>query len=109
MEYEIVITSRAQRDISAAADYITFSLKNPIAADDLLNESEQAILSLSEMPYRFALPDDPILASWGIRFVRVKGYLAFYQISEEFHQVTVVRFLHGKRDWNAILKHEGQA
>jgi hypothetical protein len=40
----------------------------------------------------------------GIRFVIVKGYLAFYIISEEDNRVIVVRFLFQKSNWNAILR-----
>jgi hypothetical protein len=48
--------------------------------------------------------DDPVLASWGIRFVIVNGYLAFYTISEEENLVIVVRFLFQKSNWNVILR-----
>ena len=41
MKYYLLITSIAQHDISEAADYIEFVLKNPKAADDLLEEADQ--------------------------------------------------------------------
>jgi plasmid stabilization system protein ParE len=80
MSYDIHITSAAERDLIRAADHIEFNLKNPKAADDLLDEAEKQINSLSDFPEKFRLVDDPVLASWGIRFVIVKGYLAFYTI-----------------------------
>lgn len=87
-----------------ASDYIEFVLKNPKAADDLLDEAEQKINSLSNSPEKFSLVDDPILASWGVRFVIVNGYLAFYNISKEMHRVIIVRFLFQKSNWSAILR-----
>lgn len=48
--------------------------------------------------------DDKILASWGVRFVTVGNYLAFYTISEEEKQVNIVRFLYAKSDWHSVLK-----
>ena len=36
--------------------------------------------SLADLPQKFRLVDDPVLASWGIRFVRINNYLAFYTI-----------------------------
>ena len=39
MNYIIHITNTAQRDILNAADYIEFVLKNPKAADNLLDLS----------------------------------------------------------------------
>ncbi len=104
MTYHIHITSTAQRDIMSAADYIEFTLKNPSAADNLLDEAEAQIRSLSELPKKFCLVDDPILASWGIRYVIIKNYLAFYSIDEKKHTVIIVRFLYQKSNWNSILR-----
>ena len=101
MSYNIHITAAAERDLIRAADHIEFVLKNPKAADDLLDEAEKQINSL---PEKFRLVDDSVLASCGIRFVIVNGYLAFYTISEEENRVIVVRFLFQKSNWNAILR-----
>ena len=104
MSYQIHITSVAERDLNNAADHIEFVLKNPKAADDLLDEAEKQLNSLSEYPDRFKLVDDPVLSSWNIRFVIVKNYLAFYTIDYENNLVIIVRFLYKKSDWNAILR-----
>ena len=104
MSYNLHITATAERDIINAADHIEFVLKNPKAADALLDETELKINSLADFPEKFKLVDDPVLASWGIRFVVVNGYLAFYVISEEINQVTIVRFLFQKSNWTAILR-----
>ena len=88
-----------------ASDHITFVLKNPKAADDLFDEAELKLNALSSFPNNFPLVDDPLLASWGIRFTQVKHYLAFYVISEKDHKVTVIRFLYEKSNWSFILKH----
>lgn len=104
MSYRIHITAAAERDLNRAADHIEFVLKNPRAADDLLDEAEKQIHSLSEFPPKFQIADDPILSSWNIRFVIVSGYLAFYTISEEDKLVIIVRFLFQKSNWNAILR-----
>ena len=74
------------------------------SADDLIDEAEKQIHSLSDFPEKFRLVDDPVLASWGIRFVVVNGYLAFYTISEQDNLVIVIRFLFQKSNWNAILR-----
>ncbi len=104
MSYRIHITSTAERDIMSAADYIEFTLKNPKAADDLLEVTEAQINSLSELPEKFRLVDDPVLASWEIRFVIIKNYLAFYTIDKETQTVIIVRFLYQKSNWNSILR-----
>lgn len=104
MSYIIHITKAAERDIMRAADYIEFNRKNPTAADHLLDVATEHINSLADMPQKFRLVDDPVLASWEIRYVIVNNYLAFYTIDEEKQMVIVVRFLFQKSNWNAILR-----
>ena len=105
MTYDLYITAAAERDLLRASDHIEFVLKNPKAADDLLDEAEARISSLADFPEKFKLVDDPVLSSWGIHFVIVNGYLSFYVISEETHRVIVVRFLFQKSNWTTILGH----
>ena len=104
MSYQLHITSTAEHDLVQAADYIEFSLKNPDAAERLLDTADEQINSLSELPERFPLVDDPVLASWKIRFFIVNNYLAFYTIDEEKQLVIVVRFLFQHSNWNSTLR-----
>lgn len=104
MNYNLNITTAAERDITHAADHFEFVLKNPQAAEHLLDEVDHQINALVQFPGKFPLVDDKLLASWGIRFTTVNNYLAFYVISEENQQVNVVRFLYGKSDWASILR-----
>ena len=94
MSYQVHITSTAEHDIMRAADYIEFTLKNPDAADNLLDAATEQIGSLADLPQKFRLVDDPVLASWGIRFVIINNYLAFYTIDEEKQTIIIVRLLH---------------
>ena len=104
MMYDLHITSAAENDLNEAADYIEYVLLNPDAADRLLDAATEKISTLAKYAERNALVDDPVLKAWGIRFIQVNNYLAFYVISEEEGRVYIVRFLYGKRDWIGILK-----
>lgn len=104
MSYKIHITQTAERDLTNAADYIEFTLKNPYAADVLLDEASRQIETLADFPQRIKPIDDPVLSALAIRFIAIKNYLAFYVVSEETKQVIIVRFLYAKRDWISILK-----
>lgn len=104
MSYIIHITATAERDIIRAADYIEFTLKNPTSAEHLLDAATEQINSLADFPEKCRLVDDPVLASWGIRFIIVNHYLAFYTIDTEKQLVIVVRFLYQKSNWNSILR-----
>lgn len=104
MNYEVRITRAAENDLNEAADYIEFVLLNPQTADDLLDTVEETLPTLAQYAQRYAFVDDPVLKAWGIRFVQIKNYLAFYTVSEEEQKVYIVRFLYGKRNWISILK-----
>ena len=102
MTYQIYITKTAERDLAGASDYIEFTLKNPSAADNLLDKAEEKISELSDFPEVHAVVDDPVLSAWGIRFIVINNYLAFFIILG--NTVYIVRFLYGKRNWISILK-----
>jgi len=104
--YRIDITEPAEQDIQAAAKYISEELKNPMAADRLLNDVGEAVCSLEEMPFRYALVDNATLARLGFRFFPIRNYLVFYVVREETKTVVIERFLYGKRDWITILRGE---
>ena len=104
MSYQVRITSTAEHDIMRAADYIEFTLKNPDAADKLLDVAITQISSLADLPQKFRPVDDPVLANWNIRFVIINQYLAFYTIDEEKQTIIVVRFLYQKSNWTSLLR-----
>ena len=53
MSHQVHITSTAEHDIMRAADYIEFTLKNPDAADNLLDAATEQIGSLADLPQKF--------------------------------------------------------
>lgn len=101
-ELQSVYHKRCTAGYIQAADYIEFVLKNPKAADDLLEETDQKINALLPFPAEHPIVEDRLLSSWGIRFIQIKNYLAFY-VAEE-NQVTIIRFLYAKSNWISILK-----
>lgn len=103
MKYNIHITRAAERDMANAYDYIDLVLKNPDAADHLLNEAEAKIGELADFPCKFEVVQDRLLSLWGIRFTIIGNYLAFYVVDEKTHTVHIVRFLYGKSNWISIL------
>ena len=61
-----------------------------------MDVATEKIGELTQMPEKLQLVDDPVLAVWGIRFIRVNNYLAFYTIDEDKKVVIIVRFLYQK-------------
>ena len=101
--YHIDITDCAEQDMRKAAEYIAVDLHNQPAAEQLLNDAEKAIFSLEEMPYRYPLVADEVLANQGFRFFSVDNYLVFFIVREDKNIVVIERFLYKRRDWAAIL------
>ena len=104
MNYGIHITKAADADLNNAIDYIDNYLLNPQVADDLLDEAETRIRDLASFPEKHSLVEDPVLNVWGIRFIPVKNYLVFFIISEKEKRVYIVRFLHSRQNWAAVLR-----
>lgn len=92
MEYEIIITRAALRDLEKIHAYI--ARHNPAAAQvlnvKLLDEAE----SLRTFPERGGF----VAERPGVRFVIVHPYLVVYRIAEQSRAVRVLRFWHGARE-----------
>ena len=103
MNYSINITDLAEEDILATAQYISNVLKNPIAANNLLDEIERHEKILEETPNIYPFVQDEYLSEKGLKYARIKNYLIFYTVDEDNKTVNVIRFLYGRRDWKNIL------
>ena len=101
--YRVEVTEEAKADIRAAVRYLAVELREPNTAEKLLDSLEDEIASLERMPERWGCVRDEYLAALGIRMTAVKNYLLFYQADRAAHRVTVLRLLHGRREWVSIL------
>ncbi len=104
--YKIIVTEPAQKDLRDAVSYISNELKNNQSAVNLIDLVEKTVNSLTDMPKRYAVADDEILAREGFRFITIKNYLLFYIVRKETETVVIERFLYARRDWMNILKSE---
>ncbi len=104
--YKLIITKAAENDLRNAVFYIAYDLKNEAAANRLLDETDKQLSALCDMPECNQLVRDSFLASKGIRIKIIGKYLAFYVIREESKSITVLQFLHSRRDWTSILTDE---
>ena len=103
MNYSLNITDLAEEDILGTVKYISGVLKNPIAANNLLDEIEQYEKILEDTPNIYPLVNDEYLSEKGLKYVRIKNFLMFYIIDEDNRIVNVVRFLYARRNWRDIL------
>ena len=103
MKYKIFISNLATKDITDILDYIERILLNPQAADDLHSKIKQDINSLSTMPKRHPVINDPLLSGWGIRYIVIDSFIAFYNVDDDKKTVNVIRVVYGKRNWCELL------
>jgi len=101
--YRILMTEPAAEDLLKIAEYIARELREPATAQKLVGKIKEAVMSLVEMPTRYATVAGERLATQGIRKLPLENYIVFYVISERDGTVTVVRILHGRRDWEHLL------
>lgn len=105
MSFSILITEPAENDIKETALYIAYELKNPAAANKLIDIAAEKINALADFPYSYTVCDaDPVLKAYNIRIIPVKNYLIFYRINENDKIISIIRFLYKKRNWINILK-----
>ena len=103
MNYSLNITDLAEEDILATVKYISGALKNPIAANNLLDEIEEYEKILEDTPNIFPFVNDEYLSEKGLKYIRIKNFLMFYIIDEDNRIVNVIRFLYARRNWKDIL------
>lgn len=104
MTYKIEYSIPSKEDIKQSVAYISYQLKNKIAARSLANEVNKLLDILSETPRRSPIVRDSFLAMYGIRLARVKNYFLFYIVDEDTKTIYILRFLYSRRDWIKILK-----
>jgi plasmid stabilization system protein ParE len=102
-KYNIDISEPAENDLRDIVLYIFTQLSAPTSAIKIMNEIEEAIQALSDMPQRCPLLTDERLASIGYRKLIVKNYIVFFTINETTKVVDIVRILYARRDWQHIL------
>ena len=101
--YKVTHTVGSDADLDAIWDRITFKLCNPIAATNTIDTIDDAVDSLSFMPYRFPLVRDERLAAEGYRSLPVKNYTVFYTVNEANKIVHIQHVLYGGMDWAKIF------
>ena len=102
-DYDVFISEPAEDDLREIARYTSMQLSAPIAAQTILEEAEQALAGLADMPLCCPLVTDERLLSMGYRKLHIRNYIAFFTVNEKNKVVDVERILYARRDWLHIL------
>lgn len=97
-EYKVKITPQASAQMLEIFSYIRGTLKEPVAAERLLDDLQKSILSLDTMPKRMALVEEEPWRSYGVHKMSVKNFLVYFWVNEEPKEVHITAVIYGRRD-----------
>ena len=104
MAYNVRIMQKAEEDLSEIVAYISDTLSNPKAANDLLEKFLDEKNNIAENPYMYPLSLDPFLQSEGYhRFLFKRNYVALYLIDDDEKEVSIIRVFYAKRDYGKLI------
>ena len=103
MTYRVEITKPAQDDMLQLYSYIADTLKEPRSARRVYTSIRDEIMTLSDMPERYAVIDEPPYNEIGVRRMLVENYIVFYVADKNKRLVTVLRVVYNRREWRNIL------
>jgi toxin ParE1/3/4 len=102
-EDRVDVSEPAENDIRNIVRYISAQFLAPATAAKMLDDIEEALGSLAEMPQKCPPVTDERLASMGCRKLLLKDYIAFFSVDEKAKVIDVERILYARRDWLSIL------
>ena len=101
--YRLRIMPRAVVDLDNIYGYIAGELSAPKAARELMEKIESSFMRLRTMPASCPECQDDILRQKGYRKLVVNNYIALYMVSHPEKTVTVMRVVHGRREYSAFV------
>lgn len=96
----VVVTPPAQRDLREIARWLME--ERPGTVDKLLTGIENAAAKIGETPYAFQIVSR--YADHALRRRVYRRYLILYRVTD---RVEIIRIIHGARDYEALLRPEG--
>lgn len=104
--YEIKYLPLALKDISDIAEYITFTLYNPEAADNLLDDIGRTVNEIQNFPFSGAIYSSKKKRKMQHRMKFVKNYTIYYVVNDNV--ILIERIIYKRKlfeVWKSMLKH----
>lgn len=100
-EYKLRFLPLFEDDLNEIVDYIAFELQNPIAAEQLVDDVQQAVAE--RLP--FAESFESFRSSRNRKYpyyrISVRNYTVFYVVIDDIMEVR--RILYSRRDWMNLM------
>ena len=98
MDYNYKFTPLAVQDIDESLTYISKSLSNPSAANDLYAAISKEIESIQTFPYAYPDCSCFLIDDENIRHAVIGSYALIYEVSKKEALIKFLRFLYAGRD-----------
>ena len=100
-QYELRILPLFEHDLNEIADYIVYRLRNPDAADHLINAVEKAIYDRLPMAESFEPYHGIAKREFPYYWIKVNNFIIFYVVIDSVMEVR--RILYMKRNMKKLL------
>ena len=100
-QYKLRFLPLFEDDLNEIVDYITLRLKNPLAAERLVDDVEAAILKRLEMPESFEPFPSTRNHEYPYYAIQVRNFTVFYVVIGDTMEVR--RILYSRRDMRKLL------
>ncbi|MCL2797007.1 MAG: type II toxin-antitoxin system RelE/ParE family toxin [Firmicutes bacterium] len=101
MKREVNVAKSAIKDLERIVAYI--AADNPDAADKMHDRIIEAIVSLSDYPYKGSILRSKGIKAENCRKLVVDNYIAIYRVPEENSEVHVIRIFHGAMNYERYI------
>lgn len=102
MEYQIIWTNTADKQLSSRIVYIALNFGKKVANERLL-DIEKNILLLENNPLLGSIPKDLTLKKMGFRVLILEKNIVLYQVLEETKEVLICLFVDHRQDTINII------
>lgn len=99
--YELRILPLFEDDLNEIADYITYRLRNPVAAANLVDAVEAAVYERLPNAESFEPFHSNRERKYPYYRIHVKNYIIFYVVIGNVMELR--RIMYGKRNWKEII------
>jgi|SRR5699024_2928276 len=99
--YKLQYLPLAQQDLRNITFYISDTLKNPLAAIQLVDAFDHSISKLQEFPYAHKVYQTVEMLEKEYRILPVKNYLVFYVVTER--EIEIHRIVYAKRNLDRLF------
>ncbi len=100
-KHKLQILPLFEEDLNEIVGYITFKLKNPAAANDLVDEIEEAIDNRLTNPKSFEPFQSVKKREHQYYRIRVRNFTVFYVVIDDIMEIR--RILYSRRDLTKLL------